>query len=136
MKIWFPIYVPVSAYEDNKWAKEQSLRTRKIHKLVEEKHELGWKYCFDVPALFSGIVSSISPNSKIGDGLIELNKEQSKLFQDRFNYTTDRILDILETGDMFEEEDELKDLLWGRRVRLGNLLVWRRKKDTDEEEDD
>lgn len=134
MKVRFPIYVPVSAYEDTNWAKGQSIITKKIHDIVEEKHELGWNYCFDVPAFFSGIVCSISPDFKIGDGLIELNKEQSKQFQDRFNSTTTLILEILEAGEIFEKEDELKDLLWGRRVVTENGQVWRRKKDADEEE--
>lgn len=135
MYVKFPIYVPVRMQEDNSWSKEQQLRTRKIHKLLEEKDSLGWRKCFDVPAFFSGIVCSVSPDFKIGGGLINLSILQGLQFQKRFNYTTDRILEILETGDVFEEEDELTDLLWGRRIILEDGNVWRMKNDEDGEDD-
>jgi len=139
INIQFPVYIPVRMKENIGWEKEQKTRTRQIHDLVEKKFKLGWRYCFDIPAFYAGIVCSIVPEHKIGDGLIDLDIEQSKEFRSRFILTTNKMLDILEKeyiDETFENEEELKDLLFGNTIICSKGDVWKRKKDEDEDEDE
>ena len=133
INVRMPMYIPVRLKEKHAWAKDISERNKRIHDLVELAFKTGWKYCFDLPAVVTGIVCSIVPENKIGNGLIELNEKQSTEFYMSFVLTTNEIIGILENSDFFQKKGELIDLLFGRTILTNDGPI---HMENEEEKDD